>query len=99
MDNSDVEFLEKGVNEEINKVYEWLAANKLTLNISKSKFMIVSNKKSTLNDFQVNIMNHPLEQCDKYKYLGVIIDKTLLGKLILNTWQVRYQKSVVLLQN
>ena len=78
--NSDVELLEKEVNEEINKVYEWLAANKLTLNISKSKFMIVSNKKSTLNNFQVNIKNHPLDQCDKYKYLGVIIDKNLTWK-------------------
>ena len=43
--------------------------------------MLVSNKKkSTLNEFRVNIMNHPLDQCNHYKYLGVIIDKNLTWK-------------------
>ena len=78
--NADIEMLEKEVNEEINKVYQWLAANRLTLNISKSKFMIVSNKKCTQDRLQVNITNSPLEQCNQYKYLGVIIDKSLTWK-------------------
>ena len=73
--NADIKLLEKEVDIEINKVYQWLAANKLTLNISKSKFMMISNKKNTLNDFKVEIANEALESCDHYKYLGVIIDK------------------------
>ena len=34
------------VNNEINKVYQWLSANKLSLNINKNKVMIFRNKKS-----------------------------------------------------
>ena len=78
--NADMEMLEKEVNVEINKVYEWLAANKLTLNISKSKFMIISNKKSSLDNFQVSINDTKLERCQQYKYLGVIIDRNLTWK-------------------
>ena len=42
--NSDFDWLEDEVNSELQKVYEWLAANKLTLNIGKSKFMMITNK-------------------------------------------------------
>ena len=91
--NADIELLEKGVDIEINKVYQWLAANKLTLNISKSKFMMISNKKNTLNEFRVKIANEALESCDHYKYLGVIIDKNLNWKLHIERISVKISKA------
>lgn len=78
--NDDIELLEEEVNVQINKVYQWLASNKLTLNISKSKFMIISNKKRIKSNFNVSINDSPLEKCDNYKYLGVIIDNKLNWK-------------------
>ena len=78
--NTDITVLEKETNTEIEKVYNWLVSNKLTLNISKSKFMLISNKKSIKKDFCVSIDGSPLEKCDEYKYLGVIIDKNLNWK-------------------
>ncbi len=42
--------------------------------------MIVSNKKCINNDFNVSINGTPLKKCDKYKYLGVTIDKNLNWK-------------------
>jgi len=42
--------------------------------------MIVSNKKCINNDFNVSINGTPLNKCDKYKYLGVTIDKNLNWK-------------------
>ena len=78
--NEDLAILEKESNEEIEKVYQWLASNKLTLNITKSKFMLVTNKRSISHDFRISINDTSLEQCDKYKYLGVILDKKLSWK-------------------
>ena len=43
--NKDFSHLESEVNAELDKVYDWLASNKLTLNIKKSKFVIVTNKR------------------------------------------------------
>ena len=37
--------LEREVNKELELIYRWLVSNKLTLNIKKSKFMIISKKK------------------------------------------------------
>ena len=32
------------INDELNKVYTWLCTNRLSLNIKKTKFMILRNK-------------------------------------------------------
>ena len=69
--------LENEVNTELAKVSDWLVANKLTLNIKKSKCMIFSNKKKDRHELSVKINNKPLEKCSYYKYLGNIIDEKL----------------------
>ena len=66
------------VNMEISKVHNWLCVNKLTLNISKSKYMIITNKtKPSPSEFYVKINGTNLENCSSYKYLGVYIDEKL----------------------
>ena len=73
--NENIIKLENEVNSELQKVYNWLVSNKLTLNVSKSKFMIVSRKRQCSMTIKINDEN--LEKCDSYKYLGVYIDKDL----------------------
>ncbi len=46
------------------------------LNIKKSKYMIISNKKD-IPDISLKINSSELGKCDHYKYLGVYIDKNL----------------------
>merc|ERR1712212_1409681 len=74
--NKNFASLQKEVNTELDKVFVWLASNKLTLNIKKSKFMLVTNKQN-IPDFCVKINDSPLEICKSYKYLGVVIDNKL----------------------
>ena len=78
--NIDFKHLETEVNDEIEKVHTWLASNKLTLNTSKSKFMIISNKKAIPRNFTVAINGENLEKCTSYKYLGIIFDEKLNWK-------------------
>ena len=54
------------INRELGKVDEWMASNKLTLNYSKTKFMLVhrKNEQPLLNLY---IKNHKIE------HLGVRI--------------------------
>ena len=74
--NKDLLLLEREVNTELIKVYKWLASNKLTLNMDKSKCMIISKKKKT-STMSIRINGKELKHCDSYKYLGVYIDKDL----------------------
>ena len=74
--NNDFTAMEREVNIELEKVFVWLASNKLTLNTDKSKFMILS-KKRYIPNLSIKMNGVDLKSCDSYKYLGVMFDKDL----------------------
>ena len=47
LESDDIAQLQRDASREIKKVHHWLTLNKLTLNIDKSKFMIITNKKTS----------------------------------------------------
>src|SRR6218665_3029945 len=68
------------MNEELSKLSMWFQVNKLSLNITKSNYMIFKSKKSHNMDFSnlnLSIDNTQLARVSKIKFLGVIIDEHL----------------------
>ena len=53
-----------------------MEANKLTINYSKSEYMIVTSKKLK-HKFEIKINNICLTEADSVKYVGVLIDKNV----------------------
>ena len=47
--------LQNSVNHEMTKVMDWLIANKLSLNISKTKYMLITNKRVSTESFVINV--------------------------------------------
>ena len=85
--NKDLKDLETVVNEELIKVGVWLDANKLSLNTSKSNFVIFHPYQHKPDcTIQLEIYNNdlkeslPLEQKTFVKYLGILIDNNLSWK-------------------
>ena len=79
---SDLKVLEKIVNSELKKVRIWCDINRLSINFSKTNFMII--KSQTKKDDQVNIniesadgTINVLQRKQKIKYLGVLLDETM----------------------
>ena len=70
------------INKELEKVYIWLCANKLSLNIKKTKYILFHNpQKSTDNAlFRIKIINTEIERVSTFNFLGVIIDEHLNWK-------------------
>ena len=54
-------------------------ANKLTINYSKSNFMLFTSKKKKIK-FKLEINNNHITETDSKKYLGVIINNKLIWK-------------------
>ena len=72
LESNDISQLQTEANSELKKVYEWLITNKLTLNVIKSKFMLLTNKRNVCKDsFTLKLDDHDLERCSSYKYLGI----------------------------
>ena len=85
--NNNLRTLELTVNSELAKVSEWLKANKLTLNIKKSNYIIFRPRQKTMPFVpQVKIFKPvsntqtSLENKDLVKYLGIMIDSDLSWK-------------------
>lgn len=66
-------------NLELEKAKIWFRANKLTLNISKTKYMIFRNPKAEFNEesFKLRVGNEDIERVKSFKFVGVIIDEFL----------------------
>ena len=71
--------LQSKLNADLAAITSWLHDNKLTLNVTKSKFMVIGgrNKLSQFNDIAIVANNDQLENVTKLKYLGVIINQHL----------------------
>ena len=46
--NIDNNVTEDAINRELYKIYEWLGANKLALNVSKTKFMVFHTRNKSV---------------------------------------------------
>ena len=73
--------LEQQINKELYNISVWLTANKLTLNVSKSNFIIFHNKANkTKHSLDLNINGENLKQKVSTKYLGLLTDDQLNWK-------------------
>jgi len=62
---------------DLEQLTDWFRANKLSLNVSKTNYMVFSNMKINTHDIVLKIGNEQIEQLDHIKFLGIIIDSKL----------------------
>jgi hypothetical protein len=66
------------MNDDLVSLFQWLALNKLKLNVQKTKYMVIAFKKNVPVDLlKVKIGDNDLECVRHMKYLGVVIDDKL----------------------
>jgi hypothetical protein len=76
---NDINEASQKLQESLNTVSKWYDGNRLVLNASKSKCMVIASKHQTRNECTLNVSlnNTAIEQVNSVKYLGVIIDSNL----------------------
>ena len=93
--------LESQINSDLKYIDRWLKANKLSLNVAKTEFMVISSRQKlqSLNDYTTNIHvdGVPRNQSNQSKSLGLIIDKNLSWKAHTHEILTKYPLVSVLL--
>jgi len=69
--------LQKLVNTKLQKVDEWMRFNKLSLNYSKTSYMLIGPRGKRLHDFTVKINDNAISRANSSKFLEVYIDDKL----------------------
>ena len=67
------------INIEFNKVYTWLCANKLSLNIKKTNYMVFHNRNKNITHLlpELKIKDYAVTRVKKFNFLGILIDENL----------------------
>ena len=81
MTDDNLKTLQNKTNIELKKISRWFSANKLTLNVAKSKYMLVKrNNRKSAHEFTLKFNGKKMDLCTSYKYLGVHLDDRLNWK-------------------
>ena len=66
-------------NDELAKVYDWLAVNKLSSNVKKTKYVIFhAINKIVVPDLEINGI--PLERVKSFNFLGILLNENMSWK-------------------
>ena len=77
--HDNFESLIKETNQELTRISTWLTTNKLVLNISKTNYIIFTSKGKSYNKNVSNIKidGNNIQQVNKTKFLGIVIEEHL----------------------
>ncbi len=78
--NKRLENIEDKINTEQYKISEWLVVNKLSLNITKTKYTIFHTKQRKIIPPIIKIENTVIEKVQDFNFLGLIINENLSWK-------------------
>ena len=102
--HKNLKVLEQVINSELTKVSEWLIANKLSLNIKKSNYVIFCPKQKKVNR-EISIKMYDtsanrycsVERKDFVKFLGILIDCNLKWKHHIDFVSLKISKTIGIL--
>ena len=80
LESHDLQSLEKTMNKELEKLFEWLCINRLSLNISKTNFIIFCHANKPKTPVTILINKEAIDEVTHVKYLGILIDSQLTFK-------------------
>ena len=76
--DGDIELVSILINSELEEIADWLAVNKLSLNVQKTKFMIFHYRQTIItgNDIpRLMINNTMIEQVTEFNFLSLTVNE------------------------
>ena len=85
----------KLLNRDLKLIFEWLCANRLSLNVSKTEFILFRPPKRNLDKRIVLKLNRTkIYESNKIKYLGIILDSRLSWRDHINELTKKLNRAV-----
>ena len=94
-DSENLITLQRTGNRELRKVRKWLEANRLSLNIAKTNYVIFHSPTKRIDGFiQIKLGRKPIKRVHHTKYIGVLVDSTISWKPHVTELSKKLAKSV-----
>ena len=85
------------INAELSKIWEWLGANKLSLSITKTKYMVFHTSKRNVIYPNLKVNNNNIERVTQFNFLGVILHSHMMWKKHINHISMKIARSICIL--
>ncbi len=96
--DKDPKTIQKTLNKELQELVEWLRANRLSLNVAKTEFIIFRPPRKSLNNrITLKLDQKTIFESTKIKYLGLLLDSRLTWKFHINELCKKLCRSVGML--
>ena len=90
---------EQVLNNELQRVHSWLNANKLSLNVRKTKYMIFRKyKNNDIGELNLRISNDTIEHVNEFNFLGLHLNSKLNWDTHVNIVEKRISRAVGLIR-
>ena len=91
--SADLHSVQSSLNRDLSNIPKWLLSNKLTLNTTKTEFMLIGSRQklSTLSEsLELSIDNVSIKQVSTSKSLGILIDDNMAWHSQIDTLSMHY---------
>ena len=96
--HKDPKMLRKMMNNDLRSLFTWLCANRLSLNVSKTEFIIFKPPRIQLRErITLKLNGTTLYESQKIKYLGLIMDDKLTWSSHIHELSKKINKSIGIL--
>ena len=90
--------LRKAVNKDLKSLYSWRCANRLSLNVDKTEFVIFQSRRQNPRErITLKLNNKTIYESFKLKYLGLILDHQLNWKAQITELSKKLSRAVGLM--
>ena len=77
LEDFDPDNVSNEINNELEKITNWLQINKLSLNTQKTKLMVFHRKQKHIKELNIVINGRKIDRVESFNFLGLTIDETL----------------------
>ena len=87
------------INTELNKIATWLSANKLSLNIKKTKYIIFHSFRKQIDNIipEIKLKDDVIEKVNSFNFLGITLDENLNWNLHINRISIKISRCIGIL--
>ena len=97
LESDDLIKLEITMNKELLKVHDWLCINRLSLNITKTNFVIFHSINKPKVHVTILINKEAIDEVKYVKYLGILIDSQLTFKYHIDELNKKVSRAIGIL--
>ena len=84
----------KIINNEFEKVYNWLCFNRLSLNVEKTKYMVFHNKFKNINYPELRLFDRLIDRVENFDFLGIVLNQNLNWNSHLDKISIKISRSI-----